>query len=136
MRMAQKSGTPVAVSAREVTSFNSVERFEEDHLHHKLQNVHPDSRDPEAWFESRDHWFWEGIENGSSKTETTVEFPVYDMAQSLVRPSFKAELVGCTNFEHHVLLSVNGYKVEEALWSRGNGPGGAVRTPTAPKVRG
>ena len=105
MRMAQKSGTPVAVSAREVTAFNSVERFEEDHLHHKLQNVRPDPRDPNAWFESRDHWFWEGIENGSSKTETTVEFPVYDMAQSLIRPSFKVELVGCTNFEHHVLLS-------------------------------
>ena len=53
MRMAQKSGAPKAFTAREVTSFKSVERFEEDHLHHKLQNVHPDPGDPDAWFELR-----------------------------------------------------------------------------------
>ena len=121
MRMVQKSGAPGAISAREITSFDSVVRFEEDHLHHKLQNVQPDPGDPEAWFESRDHWFWDGVENGSSKTEMTVEFPVYDLAQSLTRPNFKFELVGCTNFDHHVMVSVNGYKAgEEAKWERQN----------------
>ncbi len=119
MRVAQKSGASKAFAAREVTSFNSVVRFEEDHLHHKLQNVSPDPKDPEAWFESRDHWFWDGIKNGSSKAEMTVEFPVYDLAQSLIRPNLKYELVGCTNFDHHAIVTVNGYKAgEEAQWDR------------------
>ncbi len=119
MRMIQKSGKPDAPTAREITSFPSVVRFDEDHLHQKLQNVKPDPEDPDAWFESRDHWFWDGIKNGSAKNEATVEFPVYDLAQTMIRPDFEIELVGCTNYDHHVMISVNGYKVgEEAQWER------------------
>jgi len=119
MRMIQKSGKPDAPTAREITSFTSVVRFDEDHLHQKLQNVQPDPEDPDAWFESRDHWFWDGIENGASKNEATIEFPVYDLAQTMLRPDFKIELVGCTNYEHNVMISVNGHKVgQEAQWER------------------
>ena len=117
VRMAQKSGTPSSSSAREVTFFKSRVRFEEDHLHHKLQHTESDQNDPDSWFESRDHWFWTGIENGSPKNEVTVKFPVYDIAQNLVKPDFKIELVGCTNFEHYVMISLNGHRVgEEAKW--------------------
>ncbi|MBM3210967.1 hypothetical protein FJZ33_02020, partial [Candidatus Poribacteria bacterium] len=119
LRMAEKSGMSKSRTVREVTSFHSVVRLEEDHLHNKLQNVQPDPNNLEAWFESRDHWFWTGIENGSAKNEVTVKFPVYDMAQSLARPNFKIELVGCTNFEHNVMISINGYRIgQEANWSR------------------
>jgi hypothetical protein len=117
-RMVQKSGTPVSPTATEVTFFKSKVHFEEDHLHHKLQHTPGDLNDPESWFESRDHWFWTGIENGSPKNEVTVSFPVYDPAQSLSKPDFNIELVGCTNFEHEVMISVNGYRVgEEAKWN-------------------
>jgi hypothetical protein len=119
MRMVQKSGSPDARIAQEITFFKSVLRFEEDHLHHKLQNVQPDPDDLEGWFESRDHWFWAGVENGSAKNEVTVDFPIYDIAQAMVRPDFKIELVGCTNYEHNVMVSVNGYRVgNEAQWER------------------
>jgi hypothetical protein len=117
-RMVQKSGIPSAPAAKEVTFFKSKIHFEEDLLHHKLQNVGQDSDNPELWFESRDHWFWAGIENGSPKNEVTVNFPVYDLAQSLAKPDFKVELVGCTNFEHEVMVSVNGNRAgEEAKWN-------------------
>ncbi|MBD3181558.1 T9SS type A sorting domain-containing protein [Candidatus Poribacteria bacterium] len=119
LRMIQKSGSPKSPTSREVTFFSSVNYFEEDHLHHKLQNVQPDPDNPDAWFESRDHWFWDGIENGSSKTEMTLDFPVYDLAQSMIRPDFEIELVGCTNFEHNIMISINGHKVgQEAQWER------------------
>ena len=119
MRMVQKSGSPDARIAQEITFFKSVLRFEEDHLHHKLQNVQPDPGNLEGWFESRDHWFWAGVENGSAKNEVTVEFPIYDIAQTMVRPDFKVELVGCTNYEHNVMVSVNGYRAgNEAQWER------------------
>lgn len=119
MRMVQRSGSPDARIAREITFFKSVLRFEEDHLHQKLQNVQPDPDNLEGWFESRDHWFWAGIENGSAKNEVTVEFPIYDIAQTMVRPDFKFELVGCTNYEHNVMVSVNGYRAgNEAQWER------------------
>ncbi len=117
LRMAQKSGIPSSSSAREVTFFKSRIRFEEDRLHHKLQNTESDPNDLDSWFESRDHWFWTGIENGSPKNEVTVKFPIYDVAQNLVKPDFKIELVGCTNFEHYVMISLNGHRVgEEARW--------------------
>lgn len=117
LRMAQKSGIPNSSSATEVTFFKSRIRFEEDHLHHKLQNVRSDPNDPDAWFESRDHWFWTGIENGSPKNEAVVTFPIFDIAQTMSKPDFKVELVGCTNFEHNVMISVNGFRVgEEAKW--------------------
>ncbi len=117
LRMAQKSGIPTSSSAIEVTFFKSRIRFEEDHLHHKLQNVRSDPNNPDAWFESRDHWFWTGIENGSAKNEANVTFPIFDIAQTMSKPDFKVELVGCTNFEHNVMISVNGFKVgEEAKW--------------------
>jgi hypothetical protein len=117
IRVVQKEGNPNARTAKAVTFFKSIERFEEDHIHHKLQHVHSDADNPDEWFESRDHWFWDGIENGSSKNEMTVDFPIYDLAQTMVRPDFKIELVGGTNFEHNIMISVNGHKVgKEALW--------------------
>lgn len=118
IRVAQKNGVPTAKSPREVTFFKSIVRFEEDLLHHKLQNVRPDPNDPYSWFESRDHWFWTGIENGSEKNQVTVKFPVYDLAQTMSKPDFKIELVGCTNYEHNIMISVNGFRVgPEAQWS-------------------
>jgi hypothetical protein len=118
VRMVQKSGMPSSSSAREVTFFKSKVRFEEDHLHHKLQNTQNDPSDAEAWFESRDHWFWTGVENGSTKNEVTIKFPVYDIAQNLTKPDFKIELVGCTNMDHYAMISVNGNRVgEEAQWN-------------------
>lgn len=118
VRMVQKSGTPSSSSAREVTFFKSKVHYEEDHLHQKLQNTQNDPSDPEAWFESRDHWFWTGVENGSTKNEVILKFPVYDIAQNLTKPDFKIELVGCTNIDHYVMISVNGNRAgEEARWN-------------------
>ncbi|MDQ1317497.1 MAG: hypothetical protein QG588_1149, partial [Candidatus Poribacteria bacterium] len=118
IRMVQKSGVPSSPTATEVTFFKSKVHFEEDHLHHKLQHSFSDPNDPDSWFESRDHWFWTGVENGSPKNETTINFPVYDLAQSLSKPDFKIELVGCTNFEHEAMISVNGFRAgEEAKWN-------------------
>jgi hypothetical protein len=118
VRMVQKSGVPSSPTATEVTFFKSKVRFEEDHLHHKLQHSLSDPNDPESWFESRDHWFWTGVENGSPKNEATINFPVYDLAQSLSKPDFKIELVGCTNFAHEAMISVNGFRAgEEANWN-------------------
>lgn len=118
MRMVQKSSISNARTAQEITAFKSVVRFEEDHIHNRLQNVPPDPDNLEGWFESRDHWFWAGIENGTAKNELTVKFPIYDLPQSMMRPDFKIELVGCTNYEHHIMISINGYRVDEANWSR------------------
>jgi len=118
VRIVQKSGIPSAPTATEVTFFKSKVHFEEDHLHSKLQNTPSDPNDIESWFESRDHWFWTGVENGAPKNEFTVSFPVYDLAQSLSKPDFKIELAGGTNFEHEAMISVNGYKAgEEAKWN-------------------
>jgi hypothetical protein len=118
VRMVQKSGVPSSPTATEVTFFKSKVHFEEDHLHHKLQHSFSDPNDPDSWFESRDHWFWTGVENGSPKNEATINFPVYDLAQSLSKPDFKIELVGCTNYAHEAMISVNGFRAgEEANWN-------------------
>ncbi|MYA70011.1 hypothetical protein F4009_11635 [Candidatus Poribacteria bacterium] len=113
-RVPQLTASPTDPTATQVPTFRSKVSFEEDHLTNNLEFVYSD--DKHKWFAENDFWYWDGIKNGGDAAEMRLEFPLYDVAKSFDPSHISVDLQGGTPVPHHILVSVNGIRIEVAEW--------------------
>ena len=113
-RVPQLTASPTDPTATQVPTFRSKVSFEEDYLTNNLEFVYSD--DKHKWFAENDFWYWDGIKNGGDAAEMRLEFPLYDVAKSFDPSHISVDLQGGTPVPHHILVSVNGVRIEVAEW--------------------
>ena len=113
-RVPQLAASPTDPTATQVPTFRSKVNFEEDYLTNNLEFVYSD--DKHKWFAENDFWYWDGIKNGGDAAEMRLEFPLYDVAKSFDPSHISVDLQGGTPVPHHILVSVNGVRIEVAEW--------------------
>ncbi len=113
-RVPQVTASPTDPTATQVPTFRSKVNFEEDYLTNNLEFVYSD--DKHKWFAENDFWYWDGIKNGGDAAEMRLEFPLYDVAKSFDPSHISVDLQGGTPVPHHILVSVNGVRIEVAEW--------------------
>ena len=115
-RVPQITASPTDPTATQVPTFRSKVNFEEDYLTNNLEFVYSD--DKHEWFEAHDFWYWDGIKNGGDAAEMRLDFPLYDVAKSFDPSHISINLQGGTPVPHHILVSVNGVRIEVAEWDQ------------------
>ena len=113
-RVPQLAASPTDPTATQVPTFRSKVNFEEDYLTNNLEFVYSD--DKHQWFAENDFWYWDGIKNGGDAAEMRLEFPLSDVAKSFDPSHISVDLQGGTPVPHHILVSVNGVRIEVAEW--------------------
>lgn len=120
-RVPQITASPTDPTATQVPTFRSKVNFEEDHLTNNLEFIYTDTVSPgdkHGWFDALDFWYWDGIKNDGDAAEMRLEFPLYDVAKSFDPSHISVDLQGGTPVSHHILVSVNGVRIEVAEWEQ------------------
>ena len=121
MRVSQIDATPDDPTATVIPVFRSRIHFEEDLLTSNLEHRFPENvsqGDKHGWFDALDFWYWDGIRNAGDFNVMNLEFPLYDLARSFVQSKIQVALQGGTPTQHEILTSINGVRIDNAMWRR------------------